>query len=109
MKLINIYIIKLQKDKYYIGKSNEPVLRYYTHCKGKGSSWTKKYKPISLKVIYNIEDEYLDLYVKFYMFKYGINNVRGGSYIEDKLSNEIVLSLESKMKDLEKFFEYINL
>lgn len=44
-----IYILKLNDNKYYIGKTNRIVIdRYQEHLEGIGSFWTKKYKPLSI-------------------------------------------------------------
>jgi predicted GIY-YIG superfamily endonuclease len=92
MAKTNIYILKLQNGKYYIGKSDNPMLRYQEHLKGNGSSWTKKYKPIGVeKIIQNASHFDEDKFTKEYMAKYGIDNVRGGLYIElelDELQKE---------------------
>lgn len=83
----NIYILRLQGGKYYIGKSDNPMLRYQEHINGKGSSWTKKYKPIGVeKIIENASHFDEDKYTKEYMAKYGIDNVRGGTYVELELN-----------------------
>ena len=75
----NIYILKLQGGKYYIGKTSDPMKRYKEHLDGKGSAWTKKYAPIGVeKVIKNASPFDEDKYTKEYMAKYGIDKVRGG-------------------------------
>jgi predicted GIY-YIG superfamily endonuclease len=88
--MYSIYIIKCQEDKYYIGKTErDPQIRYQKHLSGKGSIWTKKYKPKELVCVYKKCDSYdEDKYTKMYMEKYGIDNVRGGSYTTVKLSYE---------------------
>ena len=44
-----IYILKLNNNKYYVGKTNRTVNdRYQEHLDGNGSIWTKKYKPQSI-------------------------------------------------------------
>jgi len=86
MALTNIYILKLQNGKYYVGKSDNPMLRYQEHLNGKGSAWTRKYKPISVeKIIENASHFDEDKYTKEYMAKCGIDNVRGGIYVESEL------------------------
>jgi predicted GIY-YIG superfamily endonuclease len=45
MDKTNIYILKLQNNKYYIGKTNDINSRYKQHLCGSGSAWTKKYRP----------------------------------------------------------------
>lgn len=93
-----IYILKLQGGKYYVGKSSDPMKRYQEHLDGKGSAWTRKYKPIGVeKVIEKANSFDEDKYTKIYMEKHGIENVRGGAYVsmeldenqEDALTREI--------------------
>ena len=84
-----IYILKLKSNKYYIGKTSNPKFRLDSHFNYNGSSWTKKYKPINIHQLIpdcDIFDE--DKYTLKYMKKYGINNVRGGSFCQMKLTNE---------------------
>jgi len=82
----NIYILKLQGGKYYIGKSENPMKRYQEHLSGKGSAWTKKYKPIGVeKIIEKASPFDEDKYTKEYMSKYDIENVRGGAYVSMEL------------------------
>lgn len=93
-----IYILKLKNNKYYIGKTFNVDNRYEQHLNGIGSSWTKKYKPISiLKKILSTSPFDEDKYVKEYMSKYGIDNVRGGSYTSIELDNISLLTLEKEL------------
>lgn len=48
MFMTNIYVLKLEQNKYYIGKSNNIDIRLNDHMNGNGSQWTKKYKPIEI-------------------------------------------------------------
>ena len=92
--MVFIYILKLRRDKYYIGKSKAKTLkgvktRIQKHFDGKGAVWTKLYTPleiIEIKEDQNVLDE--DKWTKFYMMKYGISNVRGGSYVRTSLTIE---------------------
>ena len=44
-----VYVLKLEQDKYYVGWSGRDDLsRIEEHFAGKGSSWTKRYKPVRL-------------------------------------------------------------
>ena len=86
-KQTNIYILRLEAGKYYVGKSDNVIHRYQQHLEGIGSAWTRKYKPISLvKTIEKASPFDEDRYVKEYMSRYGIDHVRGGSYVEVELS-----------------------
>lgn len=84
---LSIYILCLQGGKYYVGKTTNVAKRYQEHLNGQGAQWTRKYKPISLeRTIPNASPFDEDKYVKEYMAKYGIDKVRGGSYVQEELS-----------------------
>ncbi len=83
-----IYILKLEEGKYYVGKTTNPDYRIQSHFHSNGSYWTQKYKPLSvLEIIPNCDDYDEDKYTIKCMEKYGINNVRGGSFCQIKLSD----------------------
>ena len=83
----NLYILRLQGERYYIGKSNNLSKRIAEHMAGEGSAWTKKYRPISVKETFlNVSPFQEDFKTVEYMAKYGIDNVRGGSYAQVDLS-----------------------
>lgn len=84
-----IYILKLENNKYYVGYSKNTHtcdVRLINHFNKNGSEWTKKYKPIS--VISKINGDMFDeeKHTLLYMDKYGVDNVRGGSYAKITLS-----------------------
>ena len=96
---ITIYILGLQVGKYYIGKSYHPEKRIDQHFNGTGSAWTKKYPPISIVDVISdcdLFDE--DKYTKMYMAQYGIDNVRGGSYCQIRLTDEMKRVLENELR-----------
>jgi predicted GIY-YIG superfamily endonuclease len=98
MEKTNIYVLKLQGNKYYVGKSNDVNGRYQQHMGGQGSAWTKKYKPISLVESRNgVSPFEEDKVVKEYMAKYGINNVRGGAYVTEKLDEVQEYALQKEL------------
>jgi hypothetical protein len=94
-----IYILKCDHEKYYVGSTNRLVNdRIIEHFNNNGSEWTKLHKPISIeKIIENIDNYDEDKYTKMYMNKYGIDNVRGGSYVTIKLSKHSVESIEKEL------------
>lgn len=84
--MTTIYILKLEKNKYYVGKTNNLEKRKEDHMNGTASLWTKKYKPLSVeKIIPNASPYDEDKYTIEYMNKYGIDNVRGGIYVTEDL------------------------
>jgi hypothetical protein len=95
-----IYTIQLEKNKFYVGKTLHPNFRIEQHFNKEGSEWTKKYKPI--KVVEIIEGDELDeeKYTLKYMEKYGINNVRGGSFCQIRLSEENMITLRQIMNSV---------
>jgi len=81
--MVNVYILLLEHKKFYIGKTTNPKFRIEQHFAANGSSWTKKYKPVSVVEVIPDCDEYdEDKHTIKYMEKYGIN-VRGGSFCEN--------------------------
>jgi cellular nucleic acid-binding protein len=88
MAKTNIYVLRLEGGRYYVGKSEKITQRVKEHLSGYGSAWTKKYKPMSLvKTVENVSAFEEDKITKEYMSKYGIENVRGGSYVEIELTD----------------------
>lgn len=82
-------MLQLVGKKFYVGKTNNPEFRLEQHFSSNGSQWTKQYKPLSvLEIISNCDDFDEDKYTLKYMNKYGINNVRGGSFCELKLNGD---------------------
>ena len=95
--MVFIYILRLKQNKYYVGKTNNPQARIDDHYSSNGSSWTKKYKPIEVVELIDDCDDYdEDKYTLKYMNKYGIDNVRGGSFCQIIL-NQKELDIIQKM------------
>ena len=83
-----IYILLLSNNKYYVGRTNNPNFRLADHFNRNGANWTKKYTPRRvIDIIPNCDTFDEDKYTILYMQKYGIDNVRGGSFCEERLSN----------------------
>jgi hypothetical protein len=81
MKMIVIYVLLLEDNKYYVGKTNNLDFRLEKHFNNSASAWTTKYKPIKIiETIKNCDDFDEDKYTLKYMSQYGIHNVRGGTY-----------------------------
>lgn len=93
-----IYILRLENNKYYIGKTNNLEERLKAHDQRTGCAWTSKYKFVEL--IETIDTDNIfeeDKCTKEYMNKYGIDNVRGGSYCQISLSPSDKKCLEREL------------
>jgi P4 family phage/plasmid primase-like protien len=100
---LTIYIIELENNKFYVGRSNIPKQRILSHFKENGSEWTKLHKPI--KVLSEINGDNIDeeKYTLLTMKQYGIDNVRGGAFCKLNLTppeiaviQQILLSIDDK-------------
>lgn len=102
--MLTIYALQLESNKFYIGKTsrNEGVdVRFQEHKSGRGSEWTKLYKPMSIIQHYEHDSTFEeDVLTKRYMIKYGIENVRGGSYTKIDLDEWQIKSLEHEFKSV---------
>ena len=87
--MVYIYVLKLTFNKYYVGKTTNPRFRLKDHFTVSCSAWTKKYKPINIhQLIPDCDNFDEDKITIKNMKKYGIDNVRGGSFCQLKLTNE---------------------
>lgn len=121
-----IYILKCQNDKFYIGKTSRSIeeriqehgifsgsssgLAGWTGSafsgsgltgSASGSAWTRLHKPIHL--IDSFEEKSIfdeDNTTKKYMMKYGIQNVRGGSYATIELTKNQILFLKREFRGI---------
>lgn len=79
--MVTIYVLECKNDKYYVGKTKNLELRMSQHFSGDGSEWTKIHSPIQILEKYEDCDGFdEDKYTLKCMQKYGIDNVRGGSW-----------------------------
>ena len=93
--MVFIYILNLAQNKFYVGKTDKPKFRLDSHFKNGGCAWTKKYKPIQILGLFPDCDDFdEDKYTLKYMSKYGIDNVRGGSFCQTTLSRENINTIE---------------
>ena len=93
-----IYTLELEEGKFYVGRTKNLEKRYKDHTLGKGCSYTKKYPPINIKEVFYDKSPFdEDRYVIEYMYLYGIDNVRGGSYSMVNLSEIDIYSIKRKI------------
>lgn len=79
---MHIYVLQLRGGKYYVGVSNNIELRFMEHLSGfGGAKWTELHEPLRVVETRPIRSPFCeDNVVKEYMNRYGVDNVRGGSY-----------------------------
>jgi hypothetical protein len=101
---MSIYIIKLSNEKYFICKKQIPNMSFEELvCTGFNFDWTTLNKPLQIiQRIDNCNDFDEDKYTLIYMKRYGINNVRGGNFIDVELDQQIVFVIENIIKNQEE-------
>tara|TARA_B100001248_G_scaffold210792_1_gene165003 strand:- start:917 stop:1393 length:477 start_codon:yes stop_codon:yes gene_type:complete len=77
-----VYVLKLENDRYYVGESISPDTRIQNHFKGKGSAWTRLYKPIEvLTPMTPPQKDFWELSETIKLMSiYGVDNVRGSLF-----------------------------
>ena len=96
--MVFIYVLKLENDKYYIGKTKNHIQRVEEHFNMNGSMWTKENKPLEVVYVFEGDDYDEDKYVKKYMSEFGIDNVRGGSYSKKEITFQERKIIENEIK-----------
>lgn len=97
---IVIYVLELQNDKFYIGKSTIDHLgrALKSHFDGHGSSWTNHHGVVRVKdVFFDANNDDDDKYTMQMMQTYGIDNVRGGTYLDVDLDTKHKKFLEHEI------------
>lgn len=98
MTSTNIYILRLEGGKFYVGSSKNPMKRYDEHVRGEGGAWTRCYRPLGVeRIVSQANPLDVDRYIKEYMTEYGVDAVRGGSYQEVTLDDQQRASLQMEL------------
>lgn len=94
-----IYVLKLENEKYYVGKTSRSVQeRFLEHARGHGSAWTRFHPPVSILIQRPCRDAFdEDAEVKRQMQQFGMDNVRGGCYSQVELDDAAVETLEREL------------
>ena len=59
MKLFWVYILHCQNNSYYTGYTDDLAKRYKAHINGKGSKYTRSFKPLSMAQCWEVNDKSL--------------------------------------------------
>jgi hypothetical protein len=103
MPPITVYALRCTEDKWYVGRTERSLQsRVVEHFIRNGSEWTKKYPPIEVDQVWENCDMFdEDKYTKMYMARYGIQNVRGGAYVQISLHPGLVESLTLELRNVQ--------
>lgn len=87
-----VYVLKLERGKYYVGITHDLERRMNEHFSGNGSLWTQKHHPKEIVETTEVVDdlikrlEYLEERETIYqMKKHGVDNVRGSDWAHPDL------------------------
>ena len=105
LNLVAIYILELEENKYYIGRSKKKTdagirnrIKQHFNQRSTAAAWCKKYQPIKIVKILKDQTTYDEnKWTKIYMEKHGIENVRGGDYVRIKLPKDQIKSLQREI------------
>jgi hypothetical protein len=89
--MVFVHILRLEHGKYYVKRSNAYSVgaKSYSCENEDGFEWMKTHRLLYVERTILDCDEYdEDKFVIVYMDKYGIDNVRGGSFSSPELSRE---------------------
>ena len=94
-----LYVLQLADNKWYVGKTTDAATRFKQHVSGTGSAWTKLYRPIKMVESRPLKNAYDETNTtKDLMKKYGIDNVRGGAYVQPVLSEDVEKVLKQELR-----------
>ena len=98
-----IYCLRLENNRYYIGKTSAPDSYYDCHLRGEGAKWTQVNKPVGVDFIAEFTSFATTTDItRQYMKKYGVDNVRGSGYSQVVFTQSKISNIESKINNLEK-------
>ena len=94
----SVYVLSLENNKFYVGISSNVQRRWLQHREGVGALWTRLHKPIKIVTVSRHASTFEeDKLTKLYMSPYGIENVRGGSYISITLSDDQIRAIRKEL------------
>ena len=86
---VTFYLLLLQNGRFYAGRTQDPMKTLQTHREGLGPAWTQIHPPQHfVEMRPNMDPATLDVYVASMMEKYGVENVRGGSWSHVRLTDQ---------------------
>ncbi len=102
--MVTIYVLRLVDNKFYVGMTTRNLARIWEHVEGEGAKWTKKYPPIKGNEVKWLDDRLFPLdenRITLEMMRdYGIENVRGGSWCQMKLTSRQIYGVKKRIREL---------
>ena len=103
-----IYVLNCTDDHFYVGQTCNFKERYRQHMNKEASEWTRLHPVVSLNDIIDFPGETdkekilfeEDMVTREFMFKHGIDKVRGGSYSAVQLPEHQMKSLLQEQRHL---------
>ena len=101
--MVNIYVLKLERGKFYVGKTKHTVQRLKQHWDGDGAAWTRKYEMKDLHRWYPDKKDADENRITLQMMaEHGVRNVRGGDWCNIKMNAGAIRKLEKKCRSKKK-------
>ena len=95
--MVNIYVLKLERGKFYVGKTKHTVQRLKQHWDGDGAAWTRKYEMKDLHRWYPDKKDADENRITLQMMaEHGVRNVRGGDWCFVHMNAGEIRKLEKK-------------
>lgn len=92
------YVLLCEQGMIYVGRSVKPEERIIAHMDGCGAAWTKLYPPVDIIEMRKGGKYMEDMLVLEYMELFGIDKVRGGSYVLPDLPDDHRMEIEGFMR-----------
>ena len=94
-----VFVLKLENDKWYVGHSSNAEKYIKKTFDGHGPLWTQLHKPKEVAGLLLGDKSLQNVITLEYMKKYGINNVRGYAYSARELQPNIYQALVQRLAE----------
>ena len=89
MSFTSIILLELEHGKFFVTAGGDPEKVVDEYREGLGPVWTKIHRPVRIReVIQMAVPTELDQHVRRWMLHYGVENVRGGSWSDVRLTDK---------------------
>ena len=96
-----IYVLQLEDDRFYVGKTTDVGRRFIQHMSGEGAKWTQIYKPVSIvetrESKHELDEEMATLE---WMDKKSVEMVRGDCFTSIRLTEEERMFITKKLNTM---------